>query len=76
MPGQGVATLAAYDAFLRLLDDEQVRGELRAIGSRADADASPRFREMAELGATIERGLLALLFGPSLGPVTQRYAIL
>lgn len=76
MPEDGAATLAAYDAFLRLLDDEAVRAELRAIPSRGDADASPRFREVTELGAAIERGLLALLFGPGLGPVTQRYAIL
>jgi hypothetical protein len=73
---EGAATLAAYDAFLCLLDDEQARAELRAIPSRTDADASPRFREATELGAAIERGLLALLFGPGLGPVTQRYAIL
>jgi hypothetical protein len=72
----GADVLAAYDAFLALVDDAEVRAELRAIDSRAAADASPHFREVSELGATIDRGLLALLFGPQLGPVTQRYAVL
>jgi hypothetical protein len=72
---EGAATLAAYDAFIALIDDAEVRAELGAIDSRAAADASPRFREIAALGAEIERGLLALLFGPGLGPVTQAYAI-
>ncbi len=73
---QGAEALAAYDAFLALVDDDEVRAELQAIGGRAAADASPRWREVAELGATIESALLALLFGPELGPVTQRYAVL
>ena len=73
---QGAEALGAYDAFLALLDDETVRAELGALGSRAVADASPRWREVAELGATIERRLLELLFETELGPVTQRYAVL
>lgn len=72
---EGAAALAAYDAFIALLDDDAARAELRAIDNRAAADASPRWREIAELGATIERSLLALLFETELGPVTQRYAI-
>ena len=71
----GAEVLAAYDAFLALVDDGDVRAELHAIDGRAAADASPRFRAVATLGAAIEHGLLALLFGPELGPVTQRYAI-
>jgi hypothetical protein len=71
----GADALAAYDAFLALLDDDAARAELRAIDGRAAAGASPRWREVAELGATIERSLLALLFETELGPVTQRYAI-
>lgn len=72
----GADALAAYDRFLALLDDEAVRAELGALDSRSAADASPRWREVAELGATIERSLLALLFATELGPVTQRYAVL
>ena len=73
---QGADALAAYDAFLALLDDDAARAELRALDSRTVADASPRWREVAELGATIERALLTLLFETELGPVTQRYAVL
>jgi hypothetical protein len=72
----GADALAAYDAFLALLDDDEARAELRAVDGRAAADCSPRWREVAELGATIERALLTLLFETELGPVTQRYAVL
>lgn len=72
----GVDALAAYDAFLSLLDDDETRAELRAIDHRAAADASLRWREVAELGMTIEHGLLKLLFETELGPVTQHYAVL
>ena len=44
---EGAEALAAYDAFLALVDDADVREELRAIDSRPAADASPRFREAA-----------------------------
>lgn len=73
--GQGADALAAYDAFLALVDDDDARAELRAVAGRAAADDSPRWREVAELGGTIERNLLALLFETDLGPVTQRYAV-
>ncbi len=72
----GAATLTAYDAFLALLDDDAARAELRALDGRAAAEDSPRFRQVADLGTQIEDNLLALLFGPQLGPVTQRYAVL
>jgi hypothetical protein len=72
---EGAATLAAYDAFLALIDDAGARAELGAIDSRRAADASPCWREVAAQGAAIEQGLLALLFGPGLGPTTQRYAV-
>lgn len=73
---QGAEALGAYDAFIALLDDDEARAELGALGSRASAGDSPRWREVAELGATIEECLLGLLFGTRLGPVTQRYAVL
>jgi hypothetical protein len=72
----GADALAAYDAFLALVDDDKVRAELQAIGGRTAADASPRWREVAELGARMESALLALLFETELGAVTQRYAVL
>lgn len=72
----GAAVLAAYDAFLALVDDAAVRAELNALDNRAAAGASECFQTIVASGAEIERGLLALLFGPQLGPVTQRYAVL
>lgn len=74
-PGDGAQVLGAYDRFLALLDDDEVRAELGALDGRLAADASPAFREVADLAAAIERGLLALLFETELGPVAQRYAI-
>lgn len=71
----GAAVLGAYDRFLTLLGDEDVRAELHAIDGRAAADASPRFGEIAQLGGAIDRGLLGLLFGDELRQVTQEYAI-
>ncbi|MFL5909755.1 MAG: DUF294 nucleotidyltransferase-like domain-containing protein [Gaiellaceae bacterium] len=73
---QGAEALAAYDAFLTLIDDDEARAELAALAGRAAADGSARWREVAELGGTIERALLSLLFESDLGPVTQRYAVL
>ncbi len=72
---QGAATLGAYDAFMALIDDAGVRAELDAIDSRAAADDSPRWREVAALGAQIEEGLLALLFETELGATTRSYGI-
>jgi len=73
---EGAAALAAYDAVIALLDDDAARAELRALDGRAAADRSPRWREVAELGATLEQRLLGLLFETDLGPVTKRYAVL
>jgi hypothetical protein len=73
---RGADALVAYDRFLALIDDDEVRAELQALEGRVAADASPAWREVAELGATIEQALLALLFETELGPVTQRYAVL
>lgn len=71
----GAAVFAAYDAFLRLLDDEAARGELERIDGRAAADASAAFARVTALGRDIDAGLLRLLFGEQLAPLTQQYAI-
>lgn len=72
---EGAAVFGAYDRFLQLIGDANVREELRALDGRAAADASPAFREVTKLGAAIERGLLSLLFGEGLRQTTQDYAI-
>ncbi len=71
----GADALAAYDAFIALLDDDEARAELRAVDGRAAADGSARWRSVASFGGVIESSLLALLFGTELGPVTQQYAV-
>jgi hypothetical protein len=73
---EGAEALAAYDAFLALMDDDEARAELQAVAGRAAAAGSSRWREVADLGAAIEGALLKLLFETELGPVTQRYAVL
>ncbi|MDW5595688.1 hypothetical protein VSS74_15165 [Conexibacter stalactiti] len=71
----GAAVFGAYDRFLRLIGDEQVRAELHAIDGREAADASERFAEVTQLGHAIDRGLISLLFGDGLRRTTQDYAI-
>jgi hypothetical protein len=72
----GAAVLVAYDQFLQLLDDPDVRTELNAIDSAAAAAASPHFDSVARLGVSIDQALLGLLFGPALARWTRDFAIL
>lgn len=72
---EGASVFAAYDRFLALLGDEEVRAELHAIDGRAAAGASARFAEVTQLGRAIDRGLVSLLFGDDLRAVTQNYAV-
>jgi hypothetical protein len=71
----GAAVFGAYDRFLRMIGDEQVRAELAAIDGRTAADQSEAFAEATALGKVIDRGLIRLLFGDGLRAVTQDYAI-
>jgi hypothetical protein len=57
----GVRALAAYDAFLAILDDPAQRTELGSL-SHADRYTSALFTRIADLGNEFESGLLALLF--------------
>lgn len=52
----GADAIGAYDRFVALIDDDAVRPELQAISGRADADASPYCREVAESGARSSAG--------------------
>lgn len=71
----GAAVFSAYDRFLRMIGDEQVRAELAAIDGRSAADRSEAFAEATALGKVIDRGLIRLLFGDGLRRVTEDYAI-
>jgi hypothetical protein len=71
----GGRTLGAYDAFLRLLDDEDFRVELREV-IRATADESGAFAEVRRIGHDLQAGLLALLFETeSLPKLVRDYGI-
>jgi hypothetical protein len=75
-PDHGVQTLVAYDHFLQLLDDSDIRSELNRINGGAAAAASTHFNVVTRLGVAIDQGLLGLLFGPALASWTRDFAIL
>ncbi len=70
----GARGLQAYDRFVELLADGEVRAELLRL-TASTRDASPVWREIKSLGDELQQSLLALLFGPSLSPVTRQFAI-
>jgi predicted nucleotidyltransferase len=70
----GVRGLRAYDRFLGMLADGDVREELRQL--RADTRGqSAVWREIKSLGDELQESLLALLFGPALSSLTKHHAI-
>jgi hypothetical protein len=71
----GARVLDAYDKFLSLLDQDDVRSELERLGPD-DARESAIFLKAAELGREIDAGLLDLLFGPALNRWTREYGLL
>lgn len=70
----GVRAIAAYDRFIGMLGDTDVRSELERL-SRAEAVSSPLFNEGKKIGADFQQGLLALLFETSLEPLVREYGI-
>lgn len=71
----GTRALGAYDRWVGLMSNEDVRAELRTV--RYDTrDDSPAFVEIRELGREFEDALSSLLFSSRLGPVTRAYGIL
>lgn len=74
VPDAGRRALSAYDRWVGMLDDKDVRNELKSL-KRTAADASSVFREVKSLGETLEEGLLALLFETRLLPYVREYGI-
>lgn len=71
----GARALGAYDRWICLMSNADVRAELRDV--RYDIrDDSPAFAEIRELGREFEDALSSLLFSSRLGPVTRAYGIL
>lgn len=70
----GVRALGAYDRFLGMLADGDVRAEL-ALMSRRDAQRSALFQQGRRLGEELQQGLLALLFETPIEPLVREYGI-
>lgn len=74
MVDEGARTLAAYDTWVGLLQDEGSRQELLTL-TEATRETSPLFQEIRRLGRHLDRGLLALLFDTQLGAMTRNFGI-
>jgi hypothetical protein len=71
----GLRTLRAYDRWVGLLDQPEVRDELGRL-TREETTGSDVFQEVRRLGADVEQGLLALLFDTvPLRGLTREYAV-
>jgi hypothetical protein len=70
----GARALAAYDRWVGLMAQPDVRHELETL-TFATRDDSTLYAEIREIGRELEDGLGALLFSSSLGRLTRTYAI-
>lgn len=74
VPDPGARFFDAYDRWIGLLNDEEIRAELKTVAPD-NADDSAAFREVQGIGRDLDRGLLALLFDTSLEPISRQYGI-
>lgn len=74
VPDPGARFFAAYDRWIGLLNDQEVRAELNRVAPD-NADESPAFREVQGIGRDLDRGLLTLLFDTELEPISRQYGI-
>jgi hypothetical protein len=74
VPDPGARFFDAYDRWLELLNDKEIREELNTV-TPENADGSPAFREVQGIGRDLDRGLLTLLFETSLEPISRQYGI-
>ena len=70
----GVRALNAYDRWIAMLNDEDVRRELTRL-ARADVAESGTYNEGRRLAEELEQGLLALLFETPLASLVREYGI-
>ncbi len=70
----GVRALGAYDRWIGMLDDPEIRGRLTAM-TRADAADDPLFRDVRRLAKSFDQGLVALLFETPLSPMARRFVV-
>lgn len=70
----GVRALSAYDRWLGMLDDDDVRAELAAL-TRDEGDRNRAFRTARRHADELQNGLLALLFETPLLPLVREYGV-
>lgn len=70
----GLRTFRAYDRWLGILSDAELRLELEAL-PREDAPNSRLFRDVTRLAEELEGGLLTLLFDTELYPQVRDFGI-
>jgi predicted nucleotidyltransferase len=73
-PDAGVRALAAYDRWIGMLADADVRAGLAAL-SRDEGDRDRAFRTARRHADELQNGLLALLFETPLLPLVREYGI-
>ncbi|MEZ5123586.1 MAG: hypothetical protein R2736_18785 [Solirubrobacterales bacterium] len=73
-PDAGVRALSAYDRWLGMLADDDIRAELSAL-TRDEGDRNRRFRTARRDADDLQNGLLALLFETPLLPLVRQYGI-
>lgn len=70
----GVRALSAYDRWVGMLGDDDVRAELASL-TREEGDRNRRFRTARRHSEDLQNGLLALLFETPLLPLVREYGI-
>lgn len=70
----GVRALAAYDRWVGMLADDEIRAELATL-SREEGDRNRSFRTARRYSDDVQNGLLALLFETPLLPLVREYGI-
>jgi predicted nucleotidyltransferase len=74
VPDSGARFFSAYDRWIGLLNDQEVRADLTEL-TPDSADNSAAFREVRGIGRDLDRGLLTLLFDTALYPISRQYGI-
>jgi len=72
---EGVRFFRAYDRWIELMQDDEVRAELQSL-SFESRDSSDLFAEIRAIGEALDQGLIALLFDTPLSQVARKYAVL
>jgi hypothetical protein len=73
-PDAGVRAMSAYDRWLGMLGDDDLRAELSSL-TRDEGDRNRAFRTARRDADDLQNGLLALLFETPLLPLVREYGI-